>query len=616
MFERLGSLTYRFRFLIVVVWVLGAIVSVRLAPSLAGSGSTDQASFLPAGTPSVQARDALERAFPGSTSASSATITLGRPGGLTDADRAYRDGLATWMTSAEAPAELRAAVTGTETADSRPELATMLRSDDGQLELLVANLDVQTAGDASAIVVNQLREHLAATAPSGLEAHVTGAAAISSDYLAAVKAGTASTTAVTVVLVLVILLLIYRAPLAALVPLATIGAAFVVSRGVLGFLAALGWQVSSLLDTFLVVMVFGVGTDYAIFLISRYREEVSGGGDWHDAARSTVKRIGAVITASAATVIVGMSSMAFGDFKMISSTGPAIAVAIFVTLIAGLTLAPAMLSIFGHYLFWPLHTRPRPEGEPGGFFARLAAAVSRHPGAVTIALLVALLIPATYLPQVKTNFDVLAELPAAADSRVGYDAIAQRMGEDKLVQSTGLVDAGGGADMLAPASLAKLRDLMTSLRATPGVATATSLVTPKGDGVVPDGFRPSKQLATIGDGMKGDDGSTKTDSASLLDQKVSDGLDTALAYVNGLALAYPDVAGGAELRSVTGGIADAQGIIERVRKQSVLSTQLRTLSSSLTSPTAAASGSGGSGSSGDASSLMADYLDELVTAYP
>ena len=73
----------------------------------------------------------------------------------------------------------------------------------------------------------------------------------------------------------------------------------------LGFLAVAGWQVSSTLDTFLVVMVFGVGTDYAIFLISRYREEVSHDGDWHDAARATVKRIGAVITASAATVIVG-----------------------------------------------------------------------------------------------------------------------------------------------------------------------------------------------------------------------------------------------------------------------------------------------------------------------
>ena len=609
MFERLGSFSYRFRYLILVAWVLGAIVSARLAPSLAGSGSTDQASFLPAGAPSVLARDALERAFPGSTANSSASITFDRPAGLTDADRAYMATFAEWTTSSDAPVELRRAVTGIDSADTRPELDSMLRSEDGRLELLIVNLDVANAGDEAALVVGLLRDHLADTTPPGLETHVTGAAAISTDYLDAIKAGTDSTTAVTVLLVLVILLLIYRAPLAALVPLVTIGCAFMVSRGTLGFLAAAGWQVSSLLDTFLVVMVFGVGTDYAIFLISRYREEVSGGGDWHDAARTTVKRIGAVITASAATVIVGMTAMAFGEFEMVSSTGPAIAVAILVTLIAGLTLAPALLSIFGHYLFWPLHTRPRPQGEPGGFFARLAAAVSHHPGIVTVALLAALLLPATFLPRVATNFDVLAELPAEADSRVGYEAVAEHLGEDKLVQSTGLMDAGGDGDMLAPASLAKLRDLMASLRATPGVASATSLVTPDGDGVVPDGFRPSKQLATIGDGMAADDGSTGSDSASLLDPEVSDGLDTALAYVGGLALAYPDVAGGPELRAVTRGIADAQDIIERAHKRSVLSTQLRTLASSMTSPAAA-------GGSGDSSSLMSDYLDELAVAYP
>ncbi len=614
MFERLGSWTYRFRFLIVAAWIVGGVACATLAPSLAGSGSTDQASFLPPSAPSVQARDELERAFPGSTSASSATITFERPGGLTDADRAFRDAFAAWTMSADAPPELRTAATGTETADSRPELESMLRSDDGQFEMVVVNLDVENAGDAASTVVRELRDHLAATTPAGLEAHVTGSAAISADYLEAVKAGTDSTTAVTVLLVLVVLLLIYRAPLAALVPLVTIGSAFVVSRGLLGLLASLGWQVSSLLDTFLVVMVFGVGTDYAIFLISRYREEVSGGGDWHDAARTTVKRIGAVITASAATVIVGMASMAFGEFQMISSTGPAIAVAIFVTLIAGLTLAPAMLSIFGHYLFWPLHTRPRPEGEPGGFFARLASGVSHHPGIVAVGLLVALLVPAGFLPQVKTNFDVLSELPADADSRIGYEAIAKSLGEDKLVQSTGLVDAGGGGDMLAPGQLAKFRDLMITLGNTPGVATVTSLVTPDGDGVVPDGFQPSVQLQTIADKMDGDSGTTGSDSASLLDPEVSDGLDSALAYVNGLGTAFPDVAAGTAMRELKSGIAHAQDIVERVRTNAVLPTQLRTLASSITSPSAAAGSS--SGEDGSTDTLMSDYLAELADAYP
>ena len=120
MFERLGSWTYRLRFLIVLAWIVASGLMAVFAPSLAGSGSSDQTTFLPPGTPSRAARDALERAFPGSTSTSSATITVYRNGGLTDADRQFRDEFAAWTTSDQAPPELRAAVTGTETADSRP----------------------------------------------------------------------------------------------------------------------------------------------------------------------------------------------------------------------------------------------------------------------------------------------------------------------------------------------------------------------------------------------------------------------------------------------------------------------------------------------------------------
>ncbi|HEY5628057.1 MAG TPA: MMPL family transporter, partial [Candidatus Limnocylindrales bacterium] len=621
MFEALGSRTYRWRYLIVVAWVLAVIASVKLAPSLAGAASSDQAAFLPATTPSMLANDALEKAFPGATATSTATLTFSRDTGLTDADRAYLDATAAWVRSADAPPQLRDAVTGTASATSRPELESMLKSPDGQLQLLLVNLNVSSAGDAASAVVADLRTHIAQTAPSGLVVHVTGTAGITSDYLQAVKDGTNSTTTVTIILVLVILLLIYRAPLAAMVPLVTIGGAYVVSRGVLGLLAAAGWKVSSLLDTFLVVMVFGVGTDYAIFLISRFREEVSGGVDWHDASRDTVRRIGAVISASAATVIVGLGAMAFGEFEMIKSTGPAIAVAIAITLVAGLTLAPAMLGIFGHYLFWPMHTRPAAEGEPGGFFAKLAAAVSRNPGVVTLALIVALGLPAMFVGQMHTNFDTLAELPASSDARQGFDVVATHLGKGKLVQSTGLIDSPAG-DMLAPTNLARLRDTVLGLQSSPGVAQVTSLVTPNGDGKVPDGFRPSIQLGTVGDAFSADSSSSSSSSAaasgsssSLLDPKLTDGLDQALNYVGALGAAYPDVAGRAEYRAARQSITDAQDLVARVKKQTVVATQLRTLAAAITAPTAAASGSSSGSGNGDAS-LMSKYLDELATAYP
>ena len=615
MFEGLGSRTYRYRYLIVVGWLAAAILAVRFAPSIASQGTADQAAFLPSTAPSVVAQAALEQAFPGSTSTSSAAITFSRDSGLTDADRAYLDGFGTWIRSAQAPADVRDAVTSVATARTRPELASMLQSSDGKLELLDANLDISSAGDQATAVVAALRAH-AATAPAGLAVHVSGTAGITTDYLQAIKAGTDSTTKVTILLVLAILLLIYRAPLAAVVPLVTIGGAFLVSRGVLGLLAAAGWQISSLLDTFVVVLVFGVGTDYTIFLISRYREEVRE-GEWHDASRRTVRRIGAVVSASAATVIVGLGAMAFGQFGMIRSTGPALAVAIFVTLIAGLTLAPALLGIFGHYLFWPRHLRTGAGGEPDGFFARLATIVTRYPGLVTAALVVALAIPALYLPQMKTNFDTLAELPTTSDARQGFDLVAAHLGKGKLVQSTGLIDAGPRDDILSPASLARLRDTMAALSATPGVASVTSLVTPKGDGKVPDGFRPSTTLTTFADsfatGGTGSSGVTSSTASAVLDPKVASGLSDALDYLNAIGLAFPDVAGRAEFRAATAAIIDTQTIVERARTQSVVSTQLRSLASALLSPTTLSSGASGS-SSGTA--LVAGYLDELAAAYP
>ena len=102
--------------------------------------------------------------------------------------------------------------------------------------------------------------------------------------------------------------------------------------------------------------------------------------------------------------------------------------------------------------------------------------------------------PVLYVPQMKTNFDVLTDLPTEADSRLGYEAIAEHLGEDKLVQSTGLIDAGGGTDMLAPAQLAKLHATLVALHESGGIATTTSLITPDGDTTIPDGFRPSATL--------------------------------------------------------------------------------------------------------------------------
>ncbi len=611
MFQRLGSLVFRYRIVVAVVWVAAAVAALALAPSLAQVGSTDQTSFLPAKAESVRARTILEQAFPSEVSAGTATISFSRAAGLTAADRTYVADVADWITSPQAPAALRHIVSSVQTAESDPQLASMLRSPDGELELMNVNLTVGSLAGGAGDAVDAVRAHLSQTDPAGLQAHVTGSAGINLDYMNAIMQGTNSTLLVTIVLVVVILLLVYRAPLAALVPLATIGVAYLVSRGVLGYLADAGWKISSLLDTFVVVLVFGVGTDYTIFLISRFREEVSR-GDWHAASRATVKRIGAVITASAATVIVGLGSMAFGQFQMIQTFGPALAIAVFVTLLAGLTFTPALLGIFGHYLFWPLHERDESGVNPRGFFMRLAGGVSRRPAIVAGVLLVVLLIPISGIGAMRSNFDAVSDLPRSSDARAGFDLVSQHLGRGKIMPVDGVIEVGSGTNLLAPASLATLRNVTRSLAKTPGVQSVSSLIAPSGDGKVPDAYVPSSQLTSMASGFTTSNGGPE----ALLKPAVASSLQSAADYVNALAAPFPAVAASPAFAAVRTDLRTAPTLISQLRESARVSTQLRALATGLGSGASAAGAAQVSGDPRAALQAVAGYLRELVAAYP
>ncbi len=553
MFESLGRIVIRARYLVVLAWLAVALLSATLAPKLSVVGAADESSFLPSDVDSIVARDVLARAFPTESSAGTATIVLVRRTGLTAADHAYASEVAAWLLSAEAPEAIRHIVVGVATAASQPELVSMFRSPDGQLELVSVRLRVAPFQRSANDGVDAIRARLTATAPGGLAAHVTGAAGIGRDYLSAIVEGTDRTTLVTIVLVIAILLLIYRAPIAALVPLLTIGAAFVTARGLLGVVAEAGWKLPSLMDSFIVVLVFGVGTDYTIFLISRFREEL-GRHERREAGIVTVGRIGAVITASAATVVVGLSAMAVGRFGLINRMGPGLALAIVVTLVAGLTLAPALLSIAGRHLFWPRHAAMVPpigrEGEPAetGVWAAVARLITTRPGLLSAGVLVLLALPLVGLSQLRTSFDVLSELPATSDARIGFDAVAQHVDRGQLLPVTALIEAPG-TDLSSPAGVALLDRATRQLRAVPGVKTVRSLVDPAGTGAPLDAFRPSVQLATMAEGFSVP-GDPAAGLAELLKPATATRLEAAAAYLAGLGAAFPDVASGSAFQGV------------------------------------------------------------------
>ncbi len=606
MFAQIGRTAFRFRFVVVLVWAVLAVGAVLFAPSLAVVGVSDEASLLPRDAESVEAQAILAKAFPGATASNAATLVFTRPTGLTDADRAYIADAAGWLTSSDAPASVRSAVAEVLSAGADPGLAASLRSPDGKLELVQAQLSVAPFQTEANDAVAAMRDHLAQTAPAGLETHVTGTAGLGADYITSIVSATERTTIVTVVIVLVLLLLIYRAPLAALLPLLVISVAFLVSRGLLGYLAQAGWQISSLLDAFLVVLVFGVGTDYTIFLISRFREEVHR-GPWDEATTTTMRRIGAVITASAATVVVGFVSMAVARFGLIQSTGPALALTIVVTLLVSLTLTPALLGVFGHYLYWPFHEPNGEEASDRGFWARVATLITERPGPVALVVVVLMAIPLLALPSFKSNFDLLAELPSSSDARQGFTAVTEHMDGGKLFPvSVALTDVA--APMTDPAGIAATADLATRLQAIPGVGSVVSLAAPTGDGTPAD-LRPSEQLRTLAQQLTPTGGDQ---TAILRDPQATAGLDAATAYVDALGTAFPEVAAGAAFGAVRDDLAAMRSGIEQLRTGAQVSTQLTALADAIAS---AATPAGASGAPQQLAAL-GGYLSELAAAYP
>ena len=193
-----------------------------------------------------------------------------------------------------------------------------------------------------------------------------GSAVVGHDTNTATDESIQNTTNTTIVLVILILLVVYRSPLLAMVPLVTIALSVFVSLRLIALLTkvpGLGFQVINITQIFVVVVLFGAGTDYCLFLVARYWEELGRGRSRVEALREAIGQVGAALVASAGTVIVGLGMLWFSSFAMFQYTGPTIALSLAVALVAALTLAPAMLAWLRAALFWPFRAPHHEDGQ-------------------------------------------------------------------------------------------------------------------------------------------------------------------------------------------------------------------------------------------------------------
>ncbi|MFI6253170.1 MMPL family transporter [Streptomyces sp. NPDC051016] len=408
MFRRIGNVVVRHPVWTIVAWLIAAVAIVTTAPSL--PSNSDESSFLPKSYESIKAADLQERAFPSAFTPSAIALYQRADGGRLTADD-KKD-------VARITTEL-----GAKHIDQVQKVVPGQPSEDGKYTLTLVQMDSKNAGQpVQADAAKVLRDDVKALAKgTDLEVKLGGSAAQALDQQDSSKRGEALIGIGTFVIILVTLLIIFRAPILAFLPLITIGLVSAIANGLISYATKLfDLQANSSVSSILIVVLFGVGTDYFLFLMFRYRERLRAGDEPKEAMINAVGRVGEAIASAAGAVIIAFLALVLSTLGFLKQMGPALAIAVSVTLIAGLTLIPAVVSLIGPKVFWPSKSWQR---EPANArFAALGRGVRRRPALAAAASGLVLLVLSLGTLGYKATFDLASgSMPKTKESMVVQD---------------------------------------------------------------------------------------------------------------------------------------------------------------------------------------------------
>jgi RND superfamily putative drug exporter len=442
MFKLLGRITVAHPWIVCAAWLLCGTTAALFAPSWDRNAQDDDVRFLPERCASVRGYRLLEQSFPQDVYASRVIFTLERDNPLTRADLDLVDGMVADLQHLKH--DEPALQIGRIYSHRDPFIGKRLLSADGKCTLIQVSLATpylavqtrETVDRAEQIV----RQRLAQRQGDAPQLFVTGPAGIGRDLIAASADSLESTTLATIVLVVVILLLVHRAPLLALVPLVTIAVSTWVALKLLALCTLIpGFYLVNVSQVFAVVMLYGAGTDYCLFLLSRYREELAAGYEKREALSRSLGAVGGALAASAGTVICGLGLMGLAEFAKVRCGGPAIALSLAVALLASLTLAPALLRLLGKAAFWPVGLPRSGSGSPRWNW--LSHKVVSRPIAVWLTAILVLL-PLAFLGlSVKANYRATGELAPASSSVQGLAAVQRHFTAGEVGPVTVLLEA-------------------------------------------------------------------------------------------------------------------------------------------------------------------------------
>lgn len=438
----------RAKWIVVALWIVAVAVAGPLSAKLTGTEKNDASAWLPSSAESTKVVHLLSKFQPPNTF--TAVIVYTRPGGITSADKA----------KSAADARRFAQVDGV----LAHQITGPVFSADGKAIETAVPVNLGQAAWSRAPAVDTALHRIADAGANGMAIHLTGPLGVAADSTRAFGGTDGTLVFATLAVVIMLLLVTYRSPILWLLPVITAGIASVAADAVVYLLARhAGLTVNGQSASILIVLVFGAGTDYALLLTARYRDELRNHVDRHDAMAAALRRAGPAVCASGAIVIASLLTMLAAELTSTRGLGPVLAIGVAVALLAMLTLLPALLVIVGRWAFWPV----RPEYgslDPStrGLWARLGRRIAVHPRKVWIATAVVLAAMAIGLGGLKAHGLTTAQsFVGQPDSIVGQQSLDEHL------------PGGSGQPLEVVTASDTFTHIQSMLRSTPGVAAVT-----------------------------------------------------------------------------------------------------------------------------------------------
>lgn len=398
---------------VIAIWLLGAVLIVSLSPSLSSVESNNQSSFLPKGYESVEAINIAKKVSPNSQDAIDTVVFKSKSGEALSALDSQTIGSVVHSLSAQHLPHVLSITTSSKqlAPNHKIQLAQVTYSGNAQ--------DTATIDTVKA-VRDGFNERLSST---NLTAAVTGQEAISYDTQGESQRALKIVGTGTLLLVLILPALIFRSPFAGLLPIVSVGVVSFIANALIADAAkTFKFVVSQQLSVIFTVVLFGIGTDYILFLLFRYRERLRTGDHSREAVTYALSRAGLAILSAALVVLTSFSALFFAKFGIFSSMAPSLVICVSVMMLAALTLIPALVAIVQEKVFWPSKAWKSKSLEPT-ISKKIGGIIAKHPARMVTVVMLGLVVLSSFALGYKPDFSSFSQPPKGTASATGYNEL-------------------------------------------------------------------------------------------------------------------------------------------------------------------------------------------------